>query len=305
MRGREGALGSPPDEESGPGVRGGEGGCSLLELLVASVCTSLVAAAVFALMVGAATASRREWGAMAARREANVAVAAVIDDLRRAGQGFERADAIQVGGERIPVVSTDAGGGLRIVRTMGAAVEIQRQAPGQRYTIQAASMIRVGDTVVAVGLPERPLNAPLPHGVIVAMTSHGADADVLVAWRAPEASAVSSWGPPRALLKVEIRRYEVRPYEGALKLSRSDDGGARQPIADGLDWFRIVWIVDADGDGTADARRDRFSGTAGERPCAAVVEAAATPIPARLPGGGPPRASARETATRWVTLGRC
>jgi hypothetical protein len=242
---------------------------------------------------------------MAARREANVAVAAVVDDLRRAGQGLELADAIQVDGERVPIVSTAVGGGLRIVRTLGAAFEVQRQGPGQRYTIEVTSTIRAGDTVVAVGLPQRPSNAPLPHGVIVALTPRGARADVLVAWRAPEASAVSSWGPPRALLKVEIRQYDVRSYEGALQLGRRDDGGARQPIVDGLDRFRIVWIVDADGDGTADARRDRFSGTTGERPCAVVVEAAVTPIHTRLPGAGPTPAIAAETATRWVTLGRC
>ena len=286
----------------------GERGCSLLELLVASVCTALVAGAVLTLMVGAATASRREWGAMAARREANVAVAAVVDDLRRAGQGLESADAIQVDGQRIPVVSTDAGGGLRIVRTLGAALEVEQQGSGQRYTIAAAgaaSMIRVGDSVVAVGLPQRPWNAPLPHGVIVAKTRRGAGADVLVAWRPPEASAVSLWGPPRALLKVEIRRYEVRSYEGALQLRRRDDLGARQPIADGLDRFRIVWIVDADGDGTADARRDRFGGRPGERLCAVEVEAAVTPIPTRLSGTRPGRAITPETATRWVTRGRC
>jgi len=286
----------------------GERGCSLLELLVASVCTALVAGAVLTLMVGAATASRREWGAMAARREANVAVAAVVDDLRRAGQGLESADAIQVDGQRIPVVSTDAGGGLRIVRTLGAALEVEQQGSGQRYTIAAAgaaSTIRVGDGVVAVGLPQRPWNAPLPHGVIVAKTRRGAGADVLVAWRPPEASAVSLWGPPRALLKVEIRRYEVRSYEGALQLRRRDDLGARQPIADGLDRFRIVWIVDADGDGTADARRDRFGGRPGERLCAVEVEAAVTPIPTRLSGTRPGRAITPETATRWVTRGRC
>jgi hypothetical protein len=107
------------------------------------------------------------------------------------------------------------------------------------------------------------------------------------------------------LLKVEIRRYDVRSYEGALQLGRRDDGGARQPIVDGLDRFRVVWIVDTDGDGTADARRDRFSGTTGERPCAVVVEAAVTPRRTRLRGTGTTRAVAPETATRWVTLGRC
>jgi hypothetical protein len=280
-------------------------GFSLLELLVATACTSLVAGAVLALMVGSAAASRREWGAMAARREANVAVAAVVDDLRRAGQGLERADAIQVGGERIAVASVAAGGGLRIVRTVGAAREIQQHGPGPRYTIEAASTLRAGDAVVAVGLPERPLNAPLPQGLIVAITPRGTRAEVVVAWRAPEAAALSSWGPPRALLPVEIRRYEVRSYEGALQLRRSDGGGTRQPIVDGLDRFRIVWIVDADGDGTADARRDQFTGRAGERPCAVVIEAAVTAVRTRLPAAGSPPAFAAETATRWVTLAGC
>jgi len=282
-------------------------GFSLLELLVASTCSALIAAAVFSLMVGSAQTARREWGAVAARRVAAAAVARVADDLSRAHFGLEAVDSVQVGGARIGYASAAAGSLLRVVVATGRAAEVLALGPGAAYTVAATEVLHPGDSVVAVGLPGRPPSAPLPLGSVAAITPYGGHNEVLVAWRPAEAAAVAAWGPPRALLPVSLRDYDLRSFDGALQLGRRTDSGARQPVADGLEALRIEWIVDSDFDGHADAVRQGFVPGSGGRACAARVQAVArvaTRAPA-APAAAPRTDRALESAVRWVTLGPC
>jgi type II secretory pathway pseudopilin PulG len=281
-----------------------EAGFSLLELLVATACTTMISGAVFSLLVGSAAAERRECSALAARRAADAAVAAIVDDLHRAGNGLESAGAVQVGGVRVPAAASATEGTLTVVRALGAAVEIRQAGPGSRFVVDSAALA-AGDAVVAVGLVGRPGSAPLPLGVVTVVGRRGAGAEVWVAWRAAEAASLAAWGAPRALLPVEIRAYDLRAFEGALQLGRRTDGGPRQPVADGLDELRLLWIVDTDGDGRADARRDVFAAGSGERACAVRVEARATPSRTRLAPAPAAAGTRAEVATRWVTLGGC
>jgi type II secretory pathway pseudopilin PulG len=285
------------------GARSTSAGFSLLELLVATACLTLIAAAVFALLAGAGATSRREWNALAARRVASAAVAAVSRDLDRAGAGLEDADAVMLGGERIAYASSSAGV-VRLVLAAGTAVEVLRAEPGSRYAVDGGATLGVGDTVAALASPDRPPAAPLPLGTIVGQAPLGADAEVQVAWQAAEAAAVSAWGPPRALLPVLLREYDTLPVDGGLQLGRRNLGGSRQPVVDGLDAFAVEWLVDSDADGHADARREEVSPGIGLRLCAARVAASATPLRARLPGARPAEIMP-EVATRWVTLGGC
>lgn len=277
-------------------------GFSLLELLVATACTTMVATAVFSLLVGAADTSRREWRAQEARRVAGAAVAAMAADLARAGIGLESADAVQIGGARIDYAASPAPAALRVVLARGAAAEITREEPGSRYTVEAAAALRVGERVVAVGFEQRPAGSPLPLGTVVAATPGGSGTELQVAWYAEEAALIAAWGPPRALLPVSVREYETRARDGALELVRRNDGGPRQPVADRLEEARVVWLLDSDGDGHTDAEGvGAWPGPASRR-CAARVEAS---VAADEAGATTPlaRATGRQSATRWVTLG--
>jgi len=278
-------------------------GFSLLELLVATACTTMVATAVFSLLVGAADTNRREWRAQGARRAAGAAVAAMAADLARAGTGLEDADAVQIGGARVDYAASPSPGTLRVVLAQGVAAEITQHDPGSRYTVDPGTTPRLGDRVVALGFEQRPVGAPLPIGTVVAVTPRGAGVELQVAWYAAEAALVASWGEPRALLPVAIRDYETRTRGGALELVRRDDGGPRQPIADGLETVEVVWLVDADGDGRPDGElTGAWPGPASRR-CAARLEAS---VAAEDAGATTPlaRATGRQSATRWVTL-RC
>jgi type II secretory pathway pseudopilin PulG len=275
----------------------------LLELLVATACAGMVATAVLSLLVGAADTNRREWRAQGARRIAGGAVAAMAMDLARAGAGLENADAVQIGGSRIDYAASPSPGSLRLVLAQGPAAEITHWEPGSRYTVVGVSILDIGDRVAALGFEQRPAGAPLPIGTVAALTPRSGGFEVQVAWYAAEATLVEGWGEPRALLPVSIREYEVRPRGGALELVRSDDGGSRQPVADGLEGIDVVWLIDGDGDGHPDGEQvGAWPGPASRR-CAARIEAsvsvedagATTPIA---------RALGRQSATRWVTL-RC
>lgn len=277
-------------------------GFSLLELLVATACTCMVATVVLSLLVGAADTSRREWRALGARRVAGAAVAAMAADLARAGIGLEDADAVQLGGARVDYAASPSPGTLRVVLAQGAAAEITQWAPGSRYTVAALTTLRIGDRVVAVGFEQRPAGAPLPVGTVAAVTPLGTGVELQIAWYAAEAALVASWGEPRALLPVSIREYETRARGGALELVRRDDGGVRQPVADTLEAIDVAWLIDTDGDGHPDSERSSWSGPASNR-CAARIEAS---VAAEDAGATTPmaRATIRHRATRWVTL-RC
>ncbi len=280
-------------------------GFSLLELLVAMVCTMLVAGAIASILVGTASASRREWTAIRARGIARAAVSGAAGDIARAGIGLERASAVQHGGERIPIVSSNGASGLRVVRTLGDAVEIAALVAPGVYEVETTGALVVGGSVVGVDLPGRPAAAPLPVGRVAALYAGIINDEVVVAWSPSEALNLAAWGEPRALVPVRIREYEARPRAGALQLRRRDEGGSWQPIADGLEEFRVTWTLDTDGDGIPDARATSFSGPGSGRACALSIEAGVQPWRSR--SDDPPAAPARrtESASRWIDLPAC
>ena len=280
-------------------------GYSLLELLIAMVCTTLVAGAVSSLLVSTASATRREWSAVRARAVARAAVAGVADDLARAGVGLERAATVQPDGPRVPIVSSNGASGLKVVRTTGDAAEITTVVALGVYEIDTTSALVVGGSVVGVDVPGRLATAPLPMGRVAALTARISAAEIVVAWSLPAAASLAAWGGPRALVPVRVREYDTRPYGGALQLRRRDEGGSWQPIADGLDAFRATWIVDTDGDGIGDARAANFSGAGGRRACGLWIEADVRPWSARSDAPPAARTPPTESASRWIDLPAC
>ncbi len=280
-------------------------GFSLLELLVAMVCTTLIAAAISSILVGTASVSRREWSAIRARGIARAAVSAVAADVARAGTGLERGGAVQRDGERIPIVSSDGASGLRIVRTLGEAVEIVALVAPGVYEVEATGALVVGGSVVGVDLPGRPVAAPLPVGRVAALSAGIISDEVVVAWSPAEVLSLAAWGQPRALVPVRFRQYAVRAQAGALQLRRRDEGGSWQPIADGLDWFRIAWTLDTDGDGIPDARAASFSGSGSASACGLSLEAGVRPWRSRSNDSPAGRARRTESASRWIDLPAC
>ena len=280
-------------------------GVSLLELLVATACTMLLAGAVFSLLVTCAIAGRRGWGEVAARTVARATVASVGEDLRVAGVGVEHADAIQHKGQRIPVAASGSTTLLRAVLPAGGVHEIWGHVGISTYIVEAAGAPPVGRLVAAVDQALRPPAEPLPVGTVVFTTPRGAFVELSLAWHASEAALLSAWGPPRAVVPLRVREYEVRSAGGALQLRRRDDGGSWQPIADGLDAFDLFWIVDTDADGVADARRRAWVGGLGSQACAVELEARVIPAATRLIGTGSPPVGGPAAARRWVRLGGC
>lgn len=281
----------------------GADGFSLLELLVATLCTTLLCSAVFALLVGSASAARREWASLAARRAANAAVAALAHDLGRAGAGLEQADAVARDGARIPFASAAADGSVRMVLADGRPREIRGHHPGAGYVVDGAAGLRVGDIVAAIDMPDRPAGAPLPIGTVFVAGSVATGLEVRVAWGAAEAAELAAWGPPRALLPVMLRTYSTRRVDGKLQLDRRNDDGARQPVVDGLEEVRVDWLVDTDADGLGDTVHGVVAPAPGSRLCAARIIAVATPLLRRTVGAGEEIATVR--AERWVSLPAC
>lgn len=280
-------------------------GFSLLELLVAMVCTMLVAGAISSILVGTASASRREWTAIRARGIARAAVSGVAGDVARAGNGLERANAVQRGGERMPIVSSNGASGLRVVRTLGDAVEIVALVAPGVYEVETTGALVVGGSVVGVDLPGRPAAAPLPVGRVAAFSAGIINDQIVVAWLPSEALNLAAWGEPRALVPVRIREYEARPRAGALQLRRRDEGGSWQPIADGLEEFRVTWTLDTNGDGIPDARATSFSGPGSGRACGLSLEAAVQPWDSRSDDPRAARVRRTESASRWIDLPAC
>jgi hypothetical protein len=141
--------------------------------------------------------------------------------------------------------------------------------------------------------------------VVVAATRRGAFVELSLVWNAPEAALLSAWGPPRAVMPLQVREYELRTAAGALQLRRRDDGGSWQPIADGLDAFDLYWSVDTDADGIADARSSSWVGANGTYACAVELEARVSPAATRMVGSGSTPAGLPEAARQWVPLGGC
>jgi len=288
-----------------PAEISGMRGFSLLELLIAMLCTALVAGAVSSILVGTASASRREWTAIRARSIARAAVSGVAGDITRAGKGLEGANTVQRGGERMPIVSSNGASGLRVVRTLADAVEIIAVVAPGFYEVGTIEALVVGGSVVGIDLPGRPTAAPLPVGRVARLSAGILNDEVFVAWSPSEALNLAAWGEPRALVPVRVREYEARAWAGALQLRRRDEGGSWQPIADGLEEFHVAWTLDTDGDGIPDARATSFWGLGSGRACGLSLEARVRPWRSRSDGPSTAPARRTESASRWIDLPAC
>ncbi len=278
-------------------------GFSLLELIVAALCTTLLAGAVFSVLVSSAASTRRRWAAFSAQVAADGAVAAVARDARQAGEGLEGGDAIRLHGERQATVSASPGGVVRMLRALGPVREVVNVRSDGVYEIDGVTGLAAGTIVAAVGLPERPASAPLPAGVVVGAFRRVSTLELSVAWGSA-AATIEAWGEPRAIVALESREYGLRQLDGAWQLRRRDGGRTWQPVADGLDSFNVGWILDSDVDGVADTRIESAPG-AGDVICAIVIEA--TAFVAARGRGTIPKTSEGTTAraAAWIRTGRC
>lgn len=277
-------------------------GASLLELLVALGCTSLLAAAVLPLVTGSAELGRDRLQRLDAGSAAAAAAAAVAADLARIGVGLEGASAARLQGSPIPLVETGPAGELRLLLALGEAVEIAGAWPTGPYRATGAGELVPGVRVVAVGSAGATHGEPVPMGRVVDVRPDGlGDVQVLVAWAGPESAYLAVAGTPRGLVPVEQREYGTTPAAGGTgELWRRDAGGIRQPVADGVTGFRVGFYLDLDGDGIGeDGPKWAFSSAAGFTSSpgslrAVVVSVATTRSPTLLDAGP------GEQATIWV-----
>jgi len=284
-------------------LRDAGGGFSLLELIVATLCTSLLAGAVFSVLVSGAASTRRRWAGLAAQAVVDAAVMAVARDARQAGDGIEAADSIRLRGERMAIVAPAAGGGIRVFLALGPVREVVNARPDGVYEIAGVTGIEAGTIVAAVGLPERPTSAPLPAGVVVGAFRRISTLELRVAWGGA-AATLDEWGDPRAIVALKVREYGLRRADGAWQLRRRDGGRTWQPVVDGLDSFTVGWILDRDADGVGDTRIESPP-AATDVVCAVVIEATAF---AAARGFGVASEVAEGTTARaaqWIRTGRC
>ena len=278
-------------------------GFSLLELIVAVLCTSLLAGAVFSVLVSGAASTRRRWATFSAQAAADAAVTAVARDARQAGEGLEGGDSIRLHGERLAIVSASAAGGIRMLRALGPVREVVKARPDGVYEIDGVTAIEIGTIVAAVGLPERPATAALPAGVVVGSFRRISTLELRVAW-GTAVGTLDEWGEPRAVVALELREYGVRRIDEAWQLRRRDGGRSWQPVVDDLDSFSVGWILDRDGDAVGDTRIESAPG-ATDVVCAVVVEATAF-VAARGRGTAPKTSDGTTArAAQWIRTGRC
>ena len=232
------------------GTRSGirDGGYSLLELIVATCCTTLLAGAVLPLLVGSARAERHRARALDAELRVDSALRAISADLRGAGIGLEGGRSVRRVGQDMPVVGPLPLGGIRIFRPLGPALEVGAALDVNTYEVGAAGALETGVEVAAVGQPGRPAGAAVPAGTVVSVLPAGAVAVVQISWGAE----VVAWGLPRALLPFTWREYELQPLAGAYQLRRRDRGGSWQPVVDDLSALTTGYLIDRDGDGIPD-----------------------------------------------------
>jgi type II secretory pathway pseudopilin PulG len=261
--------------------RKADGGYSLLELIVAAGCTTLLAGAVLPLLVGGASAERHRSRLLSAELRLDSALRAVTLDLRAAGVGLEGADSVERDGHVETIAGPAAGGGLRVLRTLGPAHEITAAIDSDSYRLGDSGNLQPGALVLAVGLPERPPGAPLPAGTVISVFPTGQGAIVDISWGS-SAGDVLAWGPPRALLPVTWREYQLRSLDDAYQLRRRDLGGSWQPVVDELSGLAIDYLVDRNGDSMPDdVISSGTSPDAGERILIVRLEAHAAPAFAR------------------------
>jgi type II secretory pathway pseudopilin PulG len=235
--------------------REANGGYSLLELIVAAGCTTLLAGAVLPLLVGGATAERHRSRALNAELQMDSALRAITLDLRAAGVGLEGAQSVQYAGQIEAIVGPTPDGGLRVLRTLGPALEIATALDSDSYQLGESGSLQAGALVIAVGLPARPPAAALPAGTAMSVFPSGQGEIVDISWGA-SAGDVLAWGPPRALLPVTWREYQLRALDDVYQLRRRDLSGTWQPVVDELSGLAIDYLVDHDGDSIPDEVRD-------------------------------------------------
>lgn len=274
-----------------------ESGFSLVEMLVAAACTGLLAAAVLTLLAGGAALGRTSMAEIEAQALAQAAVDALAVDLEQAGRGLEGAGECISDGSTVPVVQPLGAAAVRILLALADAIEVEPiEGPG-RYRLSSTSGIDSDVLVAGLGTPGTEPVALLGRVRSVTRPRRGSRARMGVgeiAWAASEARLIQARGPVRALLPVTLRELGTVRREGAVQLRRRNQGGRWQPIVDGLEWVRIQYLVDEDGDGMPDGptRELALAGAAGTI-VGAHVAAAARAGEARL-----------QVAERWVRIGR-
>ncbi len=221
-------------------------GTSLLELLVATACTGLLAAAILPLVVGGGSAAATLERRLAATSLARATLAAVVADVERAGDGLEGSASITFEGTRVPVVAA-GGQSLRLLVPDGPTLEVAL-AGANLFTARPLPQVVVVGMVAALGQPGHPVASPAPAGRVVAIDGLSR---LLITW-GDEQSSIDAWGVPRALQPLVLREYAV--VEGVsvgplatLSLRRRNGAGPWQPLADGFSsWSMQVLQVSGD-----------------------------------------------------------
>ena len=207
-----------------------DGGHALVELLVASSCTGLLAAGVLGLMVNSAGIVRDRMSRLDAAMRVDRCAHELARDLRRAGRGLESSGPLRGAAGLVGVIEP-AAGGVGVMLALGPPIEVDELVPGT-YRIEYVGALVPGTRVAAVGLAD---TAPaIPLATLVRSARVASEKIVEVGWDASQLRILEQHGPVRALLPLSLRAYETRLRAPGIELRRRDDGGSWQPVAGGL-----------------------------------------------------------------------
>ncbi len=204
----------------------------LVELLVASSCTGLLAAGVLGLMVNTAGTVHDRLTRLDATMRAARCAEELSRDLRRSARGLESRLPLITSAGIVGVVEPDAAGAnVALALPMAAPVEVDELVDG-RYRVATPGALAVGMQVAVVGLADA---APaVPVAAVVRAGRVSSEGLVEVAWNASQLRILREHGPVRALVPLTLRTYQIRPARTGAELIRRDDGGRWQPVVDGL-----------------------------------------------------------------------
>jgi hypothetical protein len=241
-------------------------GTTFIELTVALLCTSLLAAGVLSLVGDAAWLCRQRRAGIEAEQLAIVAVDVLAREVEGAGVGLEGATAVDWRGGHVPLIEARAGG-MAVVTAVGLPVEVEplaAAATGQNVASVLLAARRIAYRAEAVRAPGA-RRATVALSVNSRVAGLGAEGWVVPAGTVRESRAVGSRGtvvvdwdrtpasPVRALVPIRRRELELRFQSGALQLRRRDNDGNWQPMVDGIEELTIRYGRDGDGDGFVDS----------------------------------------------------
>lgn len=231
-------------------------GFSIVELLVAAACTSLIAAAILSLLVGSTNSGRQLIAEAEIRALARAAAVTLAEELEGVGRGAEGVWLVAEHGEQVPVIQPVVGGLVRLLVPMSDSVEVEPIHGSSRYRVGTRGGLAPGVTVLGLGWSGAGTRVG-PGGRVRSLVPPGRGrlprpGVVEIQWAGREAAAIQAGGEVRALLPAVWREYALVRRDQGMQLRRRDASGRWQPVVDGLLGVSIDYLVDRDGDGRPD-----------------------------------------------------